>query len=84
LAGKIGDSLLPGWDGSEFATLFVERESLAALVCSAVLSAFFLLMRVLLGWFASRLGVQRVHFVERLRRGSLAFLKQASQFGSRS
>lgn len=78
LAGRIGDSLLPGWDASEFATLLVERESFAALVCSAILSGFFLLMRVLLGWYAGRLGIQRVHFVERLRRGSLAFLKQGS------
>lgn len=78
LAGRIGNLLLPGWDASEFATLFVERESFAALVCSAVSSAFLLLMRILLGWYAGRLGVQRVHFVERLRRGSLAFLKQAS------
>jgi transglutaminase superfamily protein len=78
LAGKIGDSLLPGWEASEFATLFVERESFAALVCSAVLSVFWLLMRVLLGWYAGRLGVQRVHLVERMRRGSLAFLKQGS------
>jgi hypothetical protein len=78
LAGRIGDSLLPGWDASEFATLFVERESFAALICSAVLSVFLLLMRVLLGWYAGRLGVRRVHFAERLRRGSLAFLKQGS------
>ena len=78
LAGRIGDSLLPGWEASEFATLFVERESFAALVCSAVLFAFLLLMWVLLGWYAGRLGVQRVRFVERLRRGSLAFLKQGS------
>lgn len=77
-AGRIGDLLLPGWDASEFATLFVERESFAALVCSAVLSAFLLLMGVLLGWYAGRLGVQRVHFMERLRRGSRAFLKQGS------
>ena len=78
LAGRIGDLLLPGWDASEFATLFVERESFAALVCSAILSAFFLFMRVLLGWYAGRLGIQRVRFVGRLRRGSLAFLKQGS------
>lgn len=78
LAGRIGDSLLPGWDASEFATLFVERESFAALVCSAILSGFFFLMRVLLGWYASRRGIQRIHLVERLRRGSLAFLKQGS------
>jgi hypothetical protein len=77
-AGRIGDSLLPGWDASEFATLFVERESFAALVCSAALFVFLLLMRVLLGWYAGRLGVQRVRLVERLRRGSLAFLKQGS------
>lgn len=78
LAGRICDSLLPGWDASEFATLFVERDSFAALICSAVLLVFLLFMRVLLGWYAGRLGVQRVHLVERLRRGSLAFLKQGS------
>jgi hypothetical protein len=78
LAGRIGNSLLPGWDASEFVTLFVERDSFAALVCSAILFVFLLLMRVLLGWYAGRLGVQRIHLVERLRRGSLAFLKQGS------
>ncbi len=79
LAGRIGDSLLPGWDGSEFATLFLERESFAALICSAILFVFFLLVRVLLGWYGMRrLGVHRVRFLERLRRGGLAFLKQAS------
>jgi len=77
-AGRIADSLLPGWDLSGFATLFVERESFTALVCSVILSAFFVLMRVLLGWYAGHLGVQRVRFAERLRRGSLAFLKQGS------
>ena len=35
-------------------------------------------VRVLLGWYGGRLGVQRVRLVERLRRGSLAFLKQGS------
>jgi len=79
IAGRIGDSLLPGWDGSEFVTLFLERESFAALTCSAVLFVFFFVVRVLLGWYGTRrLGVHRVHFLERLRCGSLAFLKQDS------
>jgi hypothetical protein len=79
LAGRLGDSLLPGWDASEFTTLFLERESFAALVCSAFSFVSFFLMRMLLSWYgASRLGVHRVHFVERLRRGRTAFLKQVS------
>jgi hypothetical protein len=79
LAGRIGDSLLPGWDASEFVTIFLERESFAALVCSAIFLVFFIIMRALLGWYGTRqLGVHRVHFLQRLRRGSLGFLKQAS------
>jgi hypothetical protein len=78
-AGRIGDSLLPGWNASEFVTLFLERESFTALVCSAVLFVFFVLMRALAGWYgARRLGVHRIRFLQRLRRGKLAFLKQAS------
>ncbi len=79
LAGSICDSLLPGWDASEFVTLFLERESFAAVVGSAVFFVFLIFMRALLGWYGTRrLGVHRVRFVERLRRGRLAFLKQAS------
>ncbi len=79
LAGRMADSVLPGWDASEFVTIFLERESFGALVCSAVFFVFFILMRALLGWYGTRrLGVHRVGFAERLRRGRLAFLKQAS------
>ncbi len=79
VAGRIGDSVLPGWDASEFVTLFLERESFMALVCSAVLFIFFVLLRELLVWYGMRwLGVPRVHFLQRLRRGSLGFLKHAS------
>ena len=79
LAGRMADSFWPGWDASEFVTLFLERESFAALVCSAVFFVFFILTRALLGWYGTRsLGVHRVRFAERLRRGRLAFLKQAS------
>ena len=79
VAGRIGDSLLPGWDASEFVTLFLERESFMALVCSAALFVFLVLMRALLGWYGThRLRVHRVHFLQQLRRGSLGFLKQAS------
>jgi len=79
LAGRVADSLWPGWDASEFVTIFLERESFAALVCSAVFFVFFILVRALLGWYGTRrLGVHRVRFVERLRCGRLAFLKQAS------
>lgn len=79
LVGKGLDAIAPGWEGSSAATLFVERESFAACVLASALFITFVLLRLALSWYASaRLGIQRVHFTERLRRSGLAFLKQMS------
>lgn len=74
-----GDVLFRGWDQSEFATLIAERASFAFCVLFLVLLLFFLFSHSLLAWYADkRLGVHRVHFVERLRRGREAFLRHAN------
>jgi hypothetical protein len=75
--GKTLDAVVPGWEGSMFVTLFLERDSFAAFICAGFLSFLLVLARFLLSWYASaRLGIHRIHFTERLRKGGLAFLKQ--------
>ena len=76
LFGKIATTIVPGADASPLMTLLVERESLTACVGAAVLFLFFCVLRLVLGWFAyPRLGIKRVRLGDRLRTGSLAFLK---------
>jgi hypothetical protein len=76
---KAFDAIAPGWERSQVTTLIVERESFAACAFASLLCMCFVLLRVLLSWYArARLGIHRVHFTERLRRGGLAFLKQMS------
>lgn len=60
-------------------TLLVERESLTACVAAAILFLFFCIVTLTLGWVAdTRLGIKRLRLTERLRRSSVAFLKQPS------
>jgi len=74
---KIATTIVPRADASPLMTLLVERESLTACVGAAVLFFFFCVVRLLLGWFAyPRLGIKRIRLRDRLRTGSLAFLKQ--------
>lgn len=76
LFGKIATTIYPQADASPLITLLVERESLTACVGAAVLFLFFCVVRLLLGWFAyPRLGIKRVRLRDRLRTGSLAFLR---------
>lgn len=76
LLGKIATTIYPRADASPLITLLVERESLTACVGAAVLFLFFCVVRLLLGWFAyARLGIKRVRLRDRLRTGSLAFLR---------
>lgn len=76
LFGKIATTIYPRADASPLITLLVERESLTACVSAAVLFLFFCAVRLLLGWFAyPRLGIKRVRLRDRLRTGSLAFLR---------
>jgi hypothetical protein len=57
---RLLDMVWPSWEVSIDWTLLLERESFAALVVSALLLAFALLSRLLLGWYCSRrLGVVR-------------------------
>jgi len=77
LFGKIATTISPGADASPLMTLLVERESLTACVAAAALFLFFCVVRLVLGCFACpRLGIKRVRLRDRLRTGSLAFLKQ--------
>jgi hypothetical protein len=79
IAGKMLDVIAPGWEGSQFLTLILERDSFAALVLAAFLCVFLVLARLLLAWYGRvRLGIRRIHLTERIRRGGLAFLKQMS------
>lgn len=74
---KIAISISPRADASPLMTLLVERESLTACVGAAVLFLFFCVVRLVLGWLAyPRLGIKRVRLRDRLRTGSLAFLKE--------
>ena len=76
LFGKIATTIYPQADASPLITLLGERESLTACVGAAVLFLFFCFVRLLLGWFAyPRLGIKRVRLRDRLRTGSLAFLR---------
>lgn len=69
-------AILPRAEASPLVTLLVERESLTACVSAAALFLFFCVLRFVSGWFAyPRLGIKRVRLGDRLRTGSLAFLK---------
>ncbi|HEV2489366.1 MAG TPA: transglutaminase-like domain-containing protein [Candidatus Acidoferrales bacterium] len=79
IVGKGLDVIAPGWDGSRIATLVVERESFSACVLASALFMAFVLLRLALSWYASaRLGIERLHFTERLWRTGLTFLKEVS------
>ena len=70
LLGKIS----PGWDEAVDWSLLLERESFFYLVLSAVATLFFLLLRVVLAWYAdSRLRIRRFHLREHMLRASAAF-----------
>lgn len=72
---KALDAIAPGWDDNVEWSLLLERESFFVLVVSAVLAVFFLLLRVLLGWYAdSRLKIPRFRLREHMFRAGEAFL----------
>jgi hypothetical protein len=72
---RILDRAVPGWEGSPFTTLLVERESFAAMVSSFLLVIFLILLRTALRWYGEkRLGVRSVHIRQQLRRACHAFL----------
>jgi hypothetical protein len=75
LARKTFNHILPGWEDSPTLSLFLERNSFAALVASLLLLVFSALLRICLRWVGeSRFGVRAVHIRERIRRAARALL----------
>ena len=71
---RLLDTVYPGWDESVDWSLLLERESFFYLVLSAAATLLFLLLRVLLAWYAdSRLRIQRFHLRQNAVRAGAAF-----------
>jgi hypothetical protein len=68
------DYLYPGWDESVDWSLLLERESFFLVVTSVAATLLFLLLRVLLAWYAdSRLRISRFHLREHAVRAGATF-----------
>jgi hypothetical protein len=68
------DRIYPGWDEAMDWSLLLERVSFFYLVLSASATIFFLLLRVVLAWYAdSRLRIPRFHLREHVVRAGVAF-----------
>ena len=75
LLRRILDRAAPGWEDSPTMTLLVERESFDALIASALLVIFLILLRASLRWYGEkRLGMHSVRIRRQLRRACHAFL----------
>jgi len=71
---RLLDTVYPGWDESVDWSLLLERESFFYLVMSIAATLLFLLLRVLLAWYAdSRLRIQRFHLRQNAVRAGAAF-----------
>jgi hypothetical protein len=71
---RLLDSISPGWDEALDWSLLLERESFFYLVVSGMATLFFLLLRVMLAWYAdSRLRIPRFHLREHAVRAGTAF-----------
>jgi Transglutaminase-like superfamily len=71
---RVLDSVYPGWDEAVDWSLLLERESFFYFALCASATAFFLLFRVLLAWYAdSRLRIPRFHLREHAIRAGAAF-----------
>jgi hypothetical protein len=71
---RLLDSINPGWDEALDWSLLLERESFFYLVFSGMATLFFLLLRVVLAWYAdSRLRIPRFHLREHAFRAGVAF-----------
>ena len=71
---RIMDDLLPDWDESVDWSLLLERESFLLLTVSLGLTLFFLVVRMVLAWYAdSRLRIPRFHLREHFLRATVAF-----------
>jgi hypothetical protein len=71
---KLLDGVVPGWEEAIDWSLLLERESFFYLVLSVAAMLFFLLLRVVLAWYAdSRLRIPRFHLREHALRAGVAF-----------
>jgi hypothetical protein len=71
---RLLDAVYPGWDEAVDWSLLLERESFFYLVLSAAATLLFLLLRVLLAWYAdSRLRIPRFHLRQNAVRARTAF-----------
>jgi hypothetical protein len=71
---RVLDAIYPGWDEVVDWSLLLERESSFFLFVSGVITIFFLLLRVGLGWYADRrLRIPRFHLREHVVRAGVAF-----------
>jgi hypothetical protein len=69
------DQINPGWDEAFDWSLLLERESFFILFVSSLVTAFFLVLRVLLGWYADhRLRIPRFRLREHAARAGAAFV----------
>jgi hypothetical protein len=71
---RILDTVYPGWEEDVDWSLLLERESFFLLVVSAGMTVFFLVLRVVLAWYADhRLKILRFHLREHILRAGVAF-----------
>jgi hypothetical protein len=71
--------LLPGWEDSPVVSLFVERESFAAMIVSFLILLLLILARVYLRWLGeSLLGLRTLHIRQQMRRAVSAFMTSPS------
>ena len=67
---RILDQLTPGWERSTMTTIFVERESYAAVISAILTFVFLLLVRMSLLWYGqTRLGIRPVRIRKCISQG---------------
>jgi hypothetical protein len=71
---RLLSAIAPGWEEAIDWSLLLERESFFYLVLSVAAMLFFMLLRVMLAWYAdSRLRIPRFHLREHALRAGVAF-----------
>jgi hypothetical protein len=71
------DAFVPNWEERFDWTLLLERESFFVLITSAMALLFFLLLRLLLGWYADhRLNIQRFRLRSQFLRAGTTFFRE--------
>jgi hypothetical protein len=71
---RLFDAILPGWEEAIDWSLLLERVSFFYLVLSVAFVLLFLVLRVMLAWYADcRLRIHRFHLREHVWRAGAAF-----------